>query len=526
MELDLQSQTALWFGIFAFLVFLCSLSWLSIKSRRPAKRAPPPPEAGGAWPLIGHLPHLVGSKTAHLTLGKMADTYGPIFTLRLGVYRSLVVSSWEIAKECLTINDKTFASRPKFLAPEIMGYNYAMFGFSPYGPYWRHVRKIATLEVLSIHRLEKLRHVRVSEIKATMKELHHSSGNVVEMKSRFEKILLNVLFRVIMGKPFYGDGDRNGDGNGDGDVAYRKALRSFFELGGAFTLSDVLPYLRWLDLGGYEKAMKKTGRELNQVLDVCLEEHKQKRKNDKGQEHIDDFMDVILSLLDGPGALESSTYDADTITKATCLAIISGGTDSTTVTITWALSLLLNNREALKKAQNELDIHVGRERLPEESDAKNLVYLQAIIKETMRLYPAAPLSVPHESTEDCIVDGYHVPAGTRLLVNIYKIHRDPRVWPDPLEFRPERFLTTHKGLDVKGHDFELIPFGSGRRMCPGISFALQVIQLTLANLLHGFDISTPSNELVDMTEDSGLTNIKATPLEVILTPRLPAQLYG
>ena len=169
-------------------------------------------------------------------------------------------------------------------------------------------------------------------------------------------------------------------------------------------------------------------------------------------------------------------------------------TDTTTVILTWTLSLLLNNRETLKKAQQELDIQVGRERHVKELDVKNLEYLQAILKETMHLYHAAPLLVPHESLEDCTLAGYNIPTGTRLLVNVPKLHRDPSVWVDPTEFRPERFLTTHKGVDVKGQHFELIPFGSGRRMCPGISFALQVTQLTLATLLHTFEIATPSKD--------------------------------
>lgn len=179
----------------------------------------------------------------------------------------------------------------------------------------------------------------------------------------------------------------------------------------------------------------------------------------------------------------------------------------------------------LKKAQNELDTFVGKDRLVEESDIKNLVYLQAIIKETTRLYPAAPLSVPHESIEDCTTGGYFISAGTRLLVNISKLQRDPKVWSDPDEFRHERFLTTQKHLDVRGQNFEFIPFGSGRRVCPGISFALQVLQLNLATLLQSFEITTPFDEPVDMREGAGLTNLKATPLNVVFTPRLPPQLY-
>ncbi|ESR44911.1 hypothetical protein CICLE_v10002486mg [Citrus x clementina] len=206
-------------------------------------------------------------------------------------------------------------------------------------------------------------------------------------------------------------------------------------------------------------------------------------------------------------------------------ALILGGTDTTMVTLTWALTLILNHGDVLKKAQDELDTHIGRERQVNESDTKKLVYLQAIVKETLRLYPATPLSVPHESIEDCTIAGYHVPAGTRLFVNIPKIQRDPNVWEKPNEFRPERFLTTHKDIDVRGQNFELIPFGSGRRGCPGISFALQVLLLTLASLLHGFEFATPGDEPLDMSEGVGLTNLKATPLQVLLTPRLHAPLF-
>ena len=206
--------------------------------------------------------------------------------------------------------------------------------------------------------------------------------------------------------------------------------------------------------------------------------------------------------------------------------IIIAAADTSVVTLTWAIALLLNNRDVLKKAQDELDIQVGTERPVNESDTRNLVYLQAIIKETMRLYPAAPLLLPHESIEECVVNGYLVPAGTQLFVNAWKIQRDPCVWEEPCQFQPERFLTRNKDIDVRGQNFELIPFGSGRRMCPAVSLGLQVMQLTLASLVHGFDFTTPSDEPVDMGEAMGLTIAKATPLEVLVSPRHSASLYG
>ena len=221
--------------------------------------------------------------------------------------------------------------------------------------------------------------------------------------------------------------------------------------------------------------------------------------------------------------IPTSQYSND---NCTLQNIVAGANDTSTVTLTWAISLLLNNRQVLKKAQEELDVHVGKERALNESDISRLVYLQAIVKETLRLYPPVPLSGLREFSEDCIIGGYNVPKGTRLITNICKIHLDPRIWSDPLAFEPERFLTTHKDVDLRGKSFELIPFGSGRRVCPGISFGLQVVNLALASFLHMYDISTPSNAPVDMTESPSPTNLKATPLEVFITPRLPSKFYG
>lgn len=167
-------------------------------------------------------------------------------------------------------------------------------------------------------------------------------------------------------------------------------------------------------------------------------------------------------------------------------------------------------------------MHVGNERQVDESDINKLVYLQAIVKETLRLYPAAPLAAPREFSTNCTLAGYHIPKGTWLIVNISKIQRDPEIWSNPLEFRPERFLEgTHMDVDFKGRNFELIPFGAGRRSCPGMGFSQQILHIVLATLLHNFDLSIPNDERVDMTENAGLINAKASPLEVQIVPRLP-----
>ena len=197
------------------------------------------------------------------------------------------------------------------------------------------------------------------------------------------------------------------------------------------------------------------------------------------------------------------------------------------VTLTWALSLLLNNPRVLKLAQDELDMHVGKHRQLEEYDIRNLLYLHAIVKETLRLYPPEPVIGLRAALEDCTLStGYHIPSGTQLMVNAWKIQRDERVWSDPLDFQPERFLTSNKDMDFRGQTFELIPFGSGRRSCPGVSLALKMVHFILGSFLHSFEVAKPSKlDDVDMTESTGLTNLKATPLEVLFTPRLSSKLY-
>ncbi|KAH7849613.1 hypothetical protein Vadar_020395 [Vaccinium darrowii] len=487
----------------------------------------PPPEADGAWPIIGHLHLLTSSQLPHVTFGGMADKYGPIFTIRFGLKRAVVVSNWEIAKECFTTYDAAVSSRPKFIAADHLSYNYAMFAFSPYGAYWRELRKLISLELLGNRRLELLKYVRVSETEASIKELHKlwteaktNSGHVlVEMKQWFADLTMNVVVGMVAGKRYFGV---YADSNEKEGRRCQKALRDFFYLLGLFVAADAIPFLRWLDLGGHEKAMKETFKQMDDIVSGWLEEHRRRRDSGESYKGDQSFMDIMISTLEGT---DLAGYDVDTINKATCLAVISGGADTTSVMLTWALSLLLNNRQVLKKAQEELDLHVGKERQVDESDINKLYYLQAIVKETLRLYPAASLSGPREFTEDCTVSGYHIPKGTRLIPNLWKIQRDPMKWSNPLEFRPERFLTTQKDVDLKGHQFELIPFGAGRRVCPGMAFGVQMLHFVLARILQGFELSTPNNALVDMTESPGLTNAKATSLEVLVAPRLAPTLY-
>ncbi|KAJ4973384.1 hypothetical protein NE237_006558 [Protea cynaroides] len=522
MELLLPFQTI--GGLLALALFYYLWITIYFNKSKPTE-APEPP---GAWPVIGHLLQLKSHQPLFQTLAAMADKYGSAFTVRFGVHRTLIISSWELAKECFTTNDRALASRPRSASSNHLSYDYAFLSLAPYGPYWRQVRKWMVLELLSNRRFESLKHVQYVEIDNCIKDLYglwvrnNRNQIKVEMNRLFRDLTLNIALKIVVGKRYFSVVDVK---NNEENQRIQSIMIEYLEYVGVSVASDVLPsFLSWMDWDGKQRSMKRIAKEVDMLTKTWLQEHRQKKLSGKvdGDDQ-QDFIDVMLSILEEDTQLYG--HDRDSIVKATTMAIILAASDTTATAISWALSLLVNHKKVLTKAVEELELYVGKDRNVEEKDIANLVYLQAIIKETLRLYPVLPLLVPHAAMENCTVSGFTVPKGTRVLVNVWKIHRDPRVWSNPLEFQPERFLTTHANVDVRGKSFELIPFGSGRRSCTGISFGLQTIVMTLARLLHGFNIQTPSDQPVDMIEATGITMFKKNPLEVHLSPRLPFHLY-
>ncbi|MBA0802735.1 hypothetical protein Gohar_013009 [Gossypium harknessii] len=487
-------------------------------------------QPSGALPFIGHLHLLRAQQTGARTLAALADKYGPVFTIRLGRSHACVVSSPEAVKDCFTINDKVFADRPRSNAGTYLAYDHAGFGFASYGAYWLEIRKLAVVELFSVHRLALLKQVRVSEVNAFIKNLYlfckkneQVPNQNISVGPRLEVLVVNMIVRMIAGKRYFTDAD--------GEVheeAKRliKLIKEFASVLATTAVSEVFPFLKWMDKWSNQvKSMKRISKEMESLIETWVDEHKLKKLKTEENNSNQDFIDVMLSTIKDGHAMSGHTREK--IIKATITMLIIAGIDTTAIAMTWILSNLMNNRHALKRAQQELDLKIGRDRWAEDSDMEKLNYLQAIIKETFRLYPPVPMLMPHVLREDCCVSGYHIPQGTRLFVNAWKLHRDPRVWSNPEEFEPERFLMSHRNVDVLGLNFELTPFGSGRRSCPGIKWTLQAVHLTMARLLQGFDLTTPLDAPVDMTEAQGAsaTMPKATPLELVLTPRLPPHLY-
>ncbi|CAN1274266.1 Cytochrome P450 81Q32 [Linum perenne] len=484
-------------------LMLSKLLILSSKRRRCSNLPPSPP----SLPLIGHL-HLL-KEPIHRTLQTLSTKHGPIYFLSMGVRNVVVVSSPSLVEECFNKNDVVFANRPFLVAGKILNYNYTTVGAAPYGPHWRDLRRLTSVEMLSTARLNSSLNIRQEEVRLLIRNLFNKvsggsgsgSGNLVEMKTRLSGLSMNVVMRMVAGKRYFGTEEKEGEDEGK---RFQDVISEVFVLSGASNPADFLPMLRWVvDLKGMEKRMWNVLAKFDGFFQGLIDERR-KKDYSIGKTMIDSFLRLQES--------DPKTY-SDDIIKGQVMTMITAGTDTAAATMEWAMSLLLNHPHILTKARVELDYVVGNNRLVDESDYPKLPYLQSIISETLRLYPVAPLLVPHNSSEDCIIGGYDIPKGTMLMANAWAIHRDPNVWDDPTTFRPER----HLGMTDDA--CKLIPFGMGRRACPGAGLANRVVSLALGALIQCFEWDRLGVELLDMSEGQGLTMPKAKPLEALCRAR-------
>ncbi|KAI3773724.1 hypothetical protein L1987_48254 [Smallanthus sonchifolius] len=488
--------------LYTSLLFLLASYLFTSHFRR--KSANLPPTIFPSLPIIGHLYLL--KPPIYRTLAKISAKYGPILHLQLGFRRVLIISSPSAAEECFTKNDVVFANRPKMLFGKIIGVNYTSLVWSPYGDNWRNLRRIASVEVLSIHRLNEFHDIRVDENRLIIRKLV-SGTSPVTVRSLFYELTLNVMMRMISGKRYYGGDDRETEEEGK---LFREILDETFILAGASNVGDYLPILSWLGLKGLEKKLIALQEKRDVFFQGLIEQVRKSKGTEVGNRR-KTMIELLLSLQES-----EPEYYTDAMIRSLVLVLLSAGTDTSAGTMEWVMSVLLNHPHILKKAQAEIDQVIGHNRLVDESDIVNLPYLRCIINETLRMYPAGPLLVPHESSEDCVIGGYNIPRGTMLIVNQWAIHHDPKVWTDPETFKPERF----EGLEGTRDGFKLLPFGSGRRSCPGEGLAVRMLGMTLGSIIQCFDWGRISEDMVDMTEGPGLTMPKAVPLVANCKPRL------
>ncbi|MBA0558834.1 hypothetical protein Golob_015830, partial [Gossypium lobatum] len=364
----------------------------------------------------------------HQTFQKLSSIHGPLMYLRLGSVDCVVAPNPELAKELLKHHELTFSTRHHTAAIEHLTYN-SSFAFAPYGPYWKFIKKLTTFELLGNRTLGQTLPVRT-------KELHHfigilfgksKSGETVNLTQELLKITNNVISQMMLSIRCSGTVDQ-ADGFGT-------LVREVNEIFGEFNVSDIIWFFKNIDVQGFRKRFLDIHNRYDSLLEKIMRDREELRKNKKpNDDDVKDFLDIMLDIFEDEHSEVQLTRNH---IKALILDLLTAATDTTAlIAVEWALAELINNPEVLRKAQQELDQVVGKS-------------------------------------------------------------RDPKVWEDPLKFQPERFMISNRAvdtdinnsgvIDVKGLHYQLLPFGTGRRGCPGISLAMQELAVTLAALVQCFD---------------------------------------
>ncbi|XP_016442246.1 tryptamine 5-hydroxylase-like [Nicotiana tabacum] len=475
-----------------------------LRRRRPTSTPPSPP----ALPVIGHL-HLL-TDMPHHTFTRLSQKLGPIIYLQLGQVPTVIISSPQLAELILKTHDHIFSSRPQLIAAQYLSFGCSDVTFSRYGPYWRQARKICVTELLSSKRVNSFHYIRDEEINRMLRVISTHSDGELDMSSIFFAVANDILCRVAFGKRFI-DGLKE---KKEKDLV--SVLTETQALLAGFCVGDFFPNWEWINsVSGMKRRLMRNLKDLRRVCEEIIEEHVKRRNECCGDLGKEDFVDVLLRVQKRDD-LEVPITDDNL--KALVLDMFVAGTDTTSATLEWTMTQLARHPSVLERAKDEVRKIAGNKGKVKESDLQHLHYMKAVIKETMRLHPPVPLLVPRESMDKCTIDDYEIPAKTRILINTYAIGRDPESWTCPLEYNPERFMD--KDIDFRGQDFRFLPFGGGRRGCPGYALGLATIELSLARLLYHFDWKLPPGiaaQDVDLSEIFGLATRKRVALKLVPT---------
>lgn len=491
-------------------IAVLAILWYLRTSRK--GRAPWPPGPRGL-PVVGYLPFL-GSNLHH-SFAELAHLYGPIFKLWLGNKLCVVLSSPSLAKQVVRDQDIIFANRDPPVAAFAYTYGGLDIAWSPYGSYWRNLRKVFVREMLSNTSLEACYPLQRSEVRKAITNAYSKIGTPMDIGQLSFQTVVNVTLSSLWGN--------TPEAHNDGKLGaeFREAASEITELLGKPNISDFFPTLAGFDIQGVERQMKRAFLSAEQVIDSIIDRKmkkstaKEERASDNGEKK--DFLQFLLDL-----KVQEDTETPITMTqiKALLMDILVGGTDTTATMVEWVMAEMIRNPVIMTRAQEELTNVVGMGNIVEESHLPKLQYMDAVIKESLRLHPALPLLVPKCPSQDCTVGRYTIQKGTKVFLNVWAIHRDPQIWDSPSEFKPERFLSEPGRWDYTGNNFQYLPFGSGRRICAGIPLAERMIIYLLASLLHSFNWQLPEGEDLDLSEKFGIVLKKRTPLVAIPTKRL------
>ncbi|CAN1167122.1 Desmethyl-deoxy-podophyllotoxin synthase [Linum perenne] len=416
----------------SFLVLIITLTIILFLSRGRKKSKLPP----GPWklPVIGNLHQLIGGDQPHRRLKDLAAKYGPdMMHIKLGEISHIVISSPEAARLVMKTHDLAFASRPYSLAVDIVESGPSGISFAPLGEHWRQVRKICVQELLSPKRVLSFRHIREEEVSNLVESLNnhhqHNKDKPVDMSSMVVKMLSSVISVAAFDKV------------SQLNDAFVRVLDDVSNVLSGFTVSDLFPSLKLLPgLTGYRAKLETIRKASNFILDQIIDEHKSRRRRvdrDHDRAEDEDLVDVLLSLQETQNHHGVSSISMDVIK-----AVISvRGSESSSATIEWVISEVINDQRVLQTIQEEVRQVFKNTGNVEEARLGELKYLDMIISEGLRLHPPGPLLLPRENVEAVeLSNGYEIPAKSKVIVNAWAISRDPRYWKEPEKFYPERFL--------------------------------------------------------------------------------------
>ncbi|MED6157483.1 hypothetical protein PIB30_023524 [Stylosanthes scabra] len=413
-----------------------------------------------------------------------------------------------MAQEVLKTHDLEFCGRPSFLAQKKISYNRVAIAFSPCNDSWKAIKKICVTHFLSSSNVSRFSSIRQFEVNQMIKEISIQASNNNKSVTNLDDAILSltntIISRIAFGRSY----------------KYDKRLLGLLNesqgLLGAFFVSDYVPFMGWIDkLRGMHSLLERNFKKLDAFLQEIVNQHLDHPERQKSEEEEEDnVIDVLLKLKINKE--QSFPFDLTyEHIKAVLVDILIGGTYSSAATSTWAMAKLLKSPKTMMKVQAEVRNFFGRKGFVDEEEIKNnndLPYLKAVIKETLRLQPPLPLLLTRETNEACKLGEYEIEANTLVYVNAWAIQRDPEIWKNPEEFYPERFFES--SIDFKGQDFELTPFGSGRRVCPGLNMGVATVEIIVANLLFWFDWEVPIGmEDLDNNEiKPGIVHSKKNPL--------------
>ncbi|KAI3444658.1 hypothetical protein Pfo_001323 [Paulownia fortunei] len=483
-------MSSIFMDFLTFLLVLFSIMWIFaiiLKSNSGAWNSSKLPPGPYQFPIIGNI-LVLGSKP-HQSLAKLSRKYGPVMSLKLGSITTIVVSSPETAKTVLQKHDLAFSSRTVPGAAKYPNHNEHSMVWLPVDNLWRKLRKVSKEQMFSVSRLDAsqgLRREKLQKLCDYVKECCET-GRVVDIGEAAFTTSLNLISATLFSLEF-------AQYNSDSSQEMREVVWGVMKCFGSPNFADYFPVLKSADPQGILKETKIYFEKFFAIFDGIIDE----RLKSRGEKS--DMLEALIDLNQRDEA-ELSRNDI----KHLLIDLYMAGSDTTSGTVEWAMTEL-----------DEIRDIVGENRQIQESDIIRLPYLQAVVKETFRLHPAVPFLVPRKAEAGAEINGYIVPKNAQIFVNVWASGRDSSIWPNADSFMPERFLNHNDQIDFRGKDFELIPFGSGRRICPGLPFANRMVHLLVATFVGNFRWKLEERikpEELDMDEKFGLTLQKAIPLK-------------